>query len=152
MDELKPGDLRLRAMNLLARREHLRAELSRKLRQRFGTDNELAIESVLDDLEEENLLSDSRFTQSYIRHRSARGYGPDRIRQELRQKGVDVQLLEESMSVAEVDWADRARDVRRKKFGEEEPGDFREKARQLRFLNYRGFGSEYASAAVDFDA
>ncbi len=151
MDDFNPRDLRLQAMNLLARREHLRAELARKLRQRFGPECDSDIESVLQELQDENLQSDSRFTESYIRHRSARGYGPDRIQQELRQKGVDSELLDEAMSVAEVDWAERAREVRYKKFGTGQPGDFREKARQLRFLNYRGFGAEYAQAAVELD-
>ena len=53
---------------------------------------------MLDELEQENLLSDARYTEAYIRQRGARGYGPDRIRQELRQKGVDGCLLAEAMA------------------------------------------------------
>ena len=149
MQDTDPSSIRLQALNLLARREHLRRELLLKLTRRFG--DTPAVEAVLNQLEDENLLSDARFTAAYIRSRSARGYGPDRIRQELRQKGVDDALLESAMAAAEVDWVDVARGVRLKKFGAGEPGDFREKARQLRFLNYRGFRGDCASAAVDFD-
>ncbi len=148
MQELNPNNVRFAAMNLLARREHLREELVQKLRKRFGTEAEAEIDSTLDQLAEENLLSDHRFAESYLRQRSGKGYGPDRVRQELRQKGVASDLLEQVMEEAEIDWAAIARDVRIKKFGAGEPTDFREKAKQMRFLNYRGFGGEFASSAV----
>ena len=149
MNEINPNDIRMQAMNLLARREHLRAELYHKLRKRFGAEAEVEIDAELDHLAGENLLSDERFAESYIRQRSGKGYGPDRIRQELRQKGLDGGLLEIAMEDAEVDWVAIAREVRLKKFGPAQPGDFKEKARQLRFLNYRGFGGEFASTALD---
>ncbi len=151
ISEFGPGDIRLQAMNLLARREHLRHELAFKLGKRFGSDAESAIKSVLDDLSAEGLLSDERFTESYIRQRVGKGYGPDRIRQELRQKGVDTALLDLALESADVDWVERAAAVRFKKFGSTPPLDFKEKARQMRFLNYRGFGAEFAAAALDFD-
>ena len=148
MQNIDPRDIRLQAMNLLARREHLRRELEIKLRKRFGSELESEIAEVLDLLEAENLLSDARFTDAYIRQRSAKGYGPERIRQELRQKGVGDSLLEDAMAAAEIDWVALARDVRIKKFGADAPDDFPEKARQLRFLNYRGFGGEFAGIAL----
>ncbi len=151
MPELNPNDVRFAAMNLLARREHLRAELSQKLRKRFGTDAEDEIEQTLDQLAEENLLSDHRFAESYVRQRCGKGYGPDRIRQELRQKGVSSDLLQLVMEEADVDWVEIAREVRLKKFGAVVPDDFKDKAKQLRFLNYRGFGGEFASAALESD-
>ena len=148
METISANDIRLQAMNLLARREHLRAELYQKLRKRFGAEAESEIDTELDRLTEENLLSDERFAESYIRQRSGKGYGPDRIRQELRQKGLDGGLLEIAMESAEVDWVAIATEVRLKKFGPAQPGDFKEKARQLRFLNYRGFGGEFAATAL----
>ncbi len=150
--ELSPKDLRLQAMNLLARREHLRQELALKLSKRFGAEAADEIAVVLDELEGEDLLSDKRFTESYIRQRVGKGYGPDRIRQELRQKGVDGESLEIALEDADVDWVAQAAEVRLKKFGSSSPTDFKEKARQMRFLNYRGFGGEFAGAALDFDA
>lgn len=151
MKEFSINDIRLQAMNLLARREHLRQELVLKLGKRFGADAADEITAVLDDLETENLLCDQRFAGSYIRQRVGKGYGPDRIRQELRQKGVASELLDIAMDEADVDWVERAAQVRLKKFGPTPPADFQEKARQLRFLNYRGFGGEFAGAALDFD-
>ena len=138
----------MQAMNLLARREHLRRELEIKLMKRFGSGCEPEIVAVLDTLEEESLQSDARFTEAYIRQRSARGYGPERIRQELRQKGVADSLLEEAIATADIDWVALAREVRLKKFGAAAPDEFSEKARQLRFLNYRGFGGELAGGAL----
>ncbi|MDJ0877705.1 MAG: regulatory protein RecX [Halieaceae bacterium] len=151
MKEFSANDIRLQAMNLLSRREHLRQELMLKLGKRFGVDAGAEIADVLDDLAAENLLSDLRFTESYIRQRVGKGYGPDRIRQELRNKGVDTEQIELALDEAEVDWVQRAAEVRLKKFGATPPSDFKEKARQLRFLNYRGFSGEFAGAALDFE-
>ncbi len=152
LTEFGVNDIRLQAMNLLARREHLRHELATKLKRRFGGEAEPLIEAALDDLSTEGLLSDERFAESYIRQRIGKGYGPDRIRQELRQKGLNTVLLELALEAADVDWAERAAGVRLKKFGAAPPLDFKEKARQMRFLNYRGFSGEFAAAALDFDA
>lgn len=146
MNEISSRDIRLKAMDLLSRREHLRSELEIKLNKRFGPDLE-DIGAVLDQLEQDQLLSDQRFTEAYVRYRSGRGYGPARIQQDLRQKGVDAELITEALAVCETDWAKLAREVRHKKFGVEIPADFEEKSRQLRFLQYRGFGGELSSLA-----
>ena len=151
MQEFDPNDIRLQAMNLLARREHLRAELKRKLCQRCGAEASADVERVLDELAEENLQSDQRFAESYIRSRSGKGYGPDRIRQELQQKGLPAVLLEEAMEAQDVDWAQLARGVREKKFGAPVPDGFPERARQMRFLAYRGFGGSLADKAFADD-
>lgn len=148
--EIKPRDVRLAAMNFLARREHLCQELKQKLQKRFP--DPPLIDSVLQELENENLQSDQRYVESYIRHRSTRGYGPDRVRQELRQRGADSSLVEQEMGVAEVDWRQLARDTRLRKFGSEAPADFAERARQLRFLQYRGFGAELTQYALEDSA
>jgi len=149
MDEINPADLRLAAMNLLARREHLRAELKTKLSRRFGPEAEL--EPVLDQLEHDKLLSDERFVASYLRYRASSGYGPARIEQELRQKGAPSGLVAEAMAESDTDWRGLAREVRLKKFGDEAPTDFKAKSRQLRFLQYRGFSSELSGVAFDDD-
>ena len=78
--------IRRSAMDLLARREHGRVELTRKLRQR-GACPEM-IDIALDRLTEEGLLSESRYLESYIRYRARSGYGPLRIREELNQRGL----------------------------------------------------------------
>ena len=149
MQEINVQDVRLAALNLLARREHLRAELDLKLRKRFG--GEVELDTVLDQLTEDKLLSDERFVDSYIRHRSGRGYGPDRIQMDLRQKGAAGELVSLALEACEMDWCQLARDVRLKKFGSEPPADFSERSRQLRFLQYRGFGGECTSRLFSED-
>jgi len=144
--EFTAADVRRRAMDLLARREHARAELAVKLRARGMPDD--LVESVLDDLGRENLLSDARFAEAFVAARVGRGQGPVRIRMELEQKGVGPAAIEEALDKAVQDWGELAAAVRTKRFGARAPGNFRERARQARFLQYRGFASEHISRAM----
>lgn len=137
MPEMTEDNLRLAAMNLLAQREYTRKELSRKLGH-LTNDSEL-IDGALVRLESEGLLSNSRFIESFIRSRLNRGHGPVRITQELRQKGCDNEAITLALEEAEVDWFELAESTRQKKFGDSLPVDAKEKARQIRFLQYRGF-------------
>lgn len=130
--------LRQRAVRLLARREHTRAELSRKLSP-HGTADE--IEIVLNELARVDLQSDARFAAGYVRSQAAR-LGVARLRQSLRTKGVDAGLIETQLCHAELpDEATRAREVWTKKFAAA-PADARAWAKQARFLQGRGFSSE----------
>lgn len=133
------GEVRQAAIALLARREHSRRELAHKLRQR-GAGGELIAEA-LDALAAEGLQSDDRFTESFITARRARGFGALRIRAELRERGIDTDLIERHMHEM-ADPLEQVEEVRRKRFGPELPTDFKEQARQSRFLQYRGFSAE----------
>lgn len=137
-----PAAVRRAAMDLLARREHGRAELARKLRQR-GAEAEL-VEAALERLSEEGLLSEQRFVESFIRSRAGAGYGPLRIREELSQRGVPRAQAERALADCEVDWTDNLRELWRRRFGSL-PQDARERAKQGRFLLYRGFAQEAVS-------
>ncbi|MCP8463567.1 recombination regulator RecX [Pseudomonas sp. ZM23] len=130
------------AMDLLARREHGRAELSRKLRQR-GATQEL-IDPALDRLAEEGLLNESRYLESYISSRARAGYGPVRIREELSQRGLPRGEIDSALSESDVDWNENLREVWRRKFARL-PQDARERAQQGRFLSYRGYSMESIS-------
>jgi regulatory protein len=131
---------RKKAMDLLARREHSAHELRQKLKQReFDSD---AIELALESLQQDNLQSDSRFTESYINHRCNAGLGPIKIVNELRQKDVDDELIHQHMSVLSINWEDRLEQQRIKKYGEEIPLDYAQKMKQARFLQNRGFSPE----------
>jgi regulatory protein len=132
-----PVAVRRTAMDLLARREHGRVELTRKLRQR-GAPDEL-IEPALDRLAEEGLLSEARYLESFIRYRSGAGYGPARIREELGQRGLNRSDIEQALRESEVDWAALLRDTWQRKFAGLRPHDPRSRAQQTRFLAYRGF-------------
>lgn len=129
--------LRHAAMNLMAQREFSRKELDRKLGH-LSQDSEL-IDEVLNRLENDHLLSDDRFVEGFIRSRINKGHGPMRISQDLRQKGVDSEAISLALEEAEADWFNLAEIARKKKFGEAPPSEPKEKARQIRFLQYRGF-------------
>lgn len=127
-------------MDLLARREHGRVELTRKLRQR-GASDEL-IEPELDRLAEEGLLSEARYLESFIRYRSGSGYGPARIREELSQRGLARADIEQALRESGVEWGERMREVWQRKFAGQRPHDPRSRAQQTRFLAYRGFSMD----------
>ena len=137
---------RATALRLLARREHSAAELRRKLGGRgFDTD---IVERIITDLVQQRLASDDRFAEAYVRARATRGYGPARLRLDLRQRGVDATLVEHSVKAGE--WQEAAA-VRSKRFGPTLPSDPRERARQMRFLQYRGFTTEQIRRALNAD-
>nr|AMK59344.1 alanyl-tRNA synthetase [uncultured bacterium UPO53] len=138
--------LRGRALALLARREHSRAELHRKLSELGGTGE--ALGTVLDDLVRERLQSDERFAESFVRSRVVRGQGPQAIATELRARGIDKELLEAALTHGPYDWYAQAAEVRHKRFGPVLPEDARERARQARFLQYRGFTAAQVSHAL----
>jgi len=129
--------LRVRAMRYLARREHSRAELHAK-RQFYVQEGE-DLEAVLDELEKRNWLSDARATTQWVDAKRGR-FGSQRIAHELRQKGVPENLIAEAMPRLKESELDAAREVWRKKFGVL-PQDAKEKAKQIRFLQSRGFST-----------
>ncbi|MGB5440829.1 MAG: regulatory protein RecX [Gammaproteobacteria bacterium] len=136
--------IRKSAMDFLARREHSEAELRRKLATR-GFDADL-IETTLAGLVAENLLSNTRFAEAFVHSRYQRGSGPQKIHAELRERGIDDGLIEESIAGYDQQWRERVREVREKKFGAGLPGDYKERARQMRFLQQRGFTPEQISS------
>ena len=133
-------------MALLARREHSRTELGRKLTQRGFS--ELLVGEALDALEAENLLSDVRFAENYVHYRTARGQGPLKIRYELRERGVSDDLAMRFIDTDRQRWCERALAVRHKRFGTDRPEDSRERSRQTRFLEQRGFETEHIRFAL----
>jgi regulatory protein len=145
-EAVDPAALRSRALSLLARREHSRVELRRKL-ARLGGDTG-ALEAVLDALVVERLQSDERFAEAYVTARSGRGFGPVRIGLELEERGIPCELREASCEPRAQVWVRRARRAREKRFGEALPGDFRERARQARFLSTRGYTADQVAAAL----
>lgn len=144
-----PVAARKKAMDYLARREHSRGELLEKL-ERTGFGREVAAE-VLERLAAEGLQDDARYVESFIRSRVAQGKGPARIRSELGRSGIEPAVVDEELAACGADWKALAEEVRRRKFGPEPPQDFPEKARQMRFLQYRGFAMEQIDAAVGAD-
>ena len=133
-------------MDYLARREHGQVELHHKL-IKFGFDADIADDAIAA-LVEDGLQSDARFTEAFVRSRISQGKGPTKIRADLRERGLSDSLVDEGLAEAAQDWYALARDVRIKKFGMACPVDFKDKARQMRFLQSRGFESDHIQSAV----
>lgn len=138
------------ALRLLASREHSRYELQQKLQQRCAGAADV-IPSLLDKLQEMGYLNDARYAEAFIRTGVARGRGEQRIVYELRQQGISDTLITQALATADVDWFALAREQRRKKFGREIPVDYKERARQARFLAGRGFAMDSIQAAFNHD-
>ena len=141
-----PIEARKKAMDYLARREHSRDELLKKM-ETFGFDSGVALDAIAQ-LRKDGLQSDRRFCEAFVVSRINQGKGPTRIRGDLRQRGIRDALVHEILLENEQDWYALARETRCKKFGADEPSDFKEKARQMRFLQYRGFEQDHIQAAV----
>lgn len=133
-------------MDLLARREHSLGELREKLAARDFPPDE--IDSALAALAREGLADDGRFLEAFVGSRIRKGQGPIRIRAELQDRGIAADAASAALSGAH-DWRALARDVRQRRFGAAAPRDFRERARQARFLEYRGFTAEQVRAALE---
>ena len=132
-------------MDFLARREYGQAELVKKLADK-GYKRSIA-EDEIARLADEGLQSDTRFAEAFVQSRINQGKGPVRIRADLSQRGIRDGVIEGAIEAADVDWFELAEAERVKKFGPGVPAEFREKARQMRFLQYRGFEQDQISAA-----
>lgn len=141
------AEIRRAAMNLLARREHSLGELRQKLRRQF--DDETMLEAQLQKLADERLQSDDRYAESFARLRALRGYGPARVRQEMRAKSISDTAVARALAAAVPDWSVLAQEVFCKKFGAPGPVDLKEKARRARFMQYRGFSSDHYQHLLD---
>ena len=139
--------IRVAAMDYLSRREHATHELFQKLlaKGEYEADD---ISVALARLTDQDLLSDERFTEAFIDQRSNRGSGPLKIRAELRQKGISDAMIETFLDERNVLWCKNAQAVYLKKYGLERPSELKEKMRQSRFLQSRGFSGEQIRYAM----
>ncbi|HHT0006531.1 TPA: recombination regulator RecX [Klebsiella quasipneumoniae subsp. similipneumoniae] len=136
-----------RAIRILAMRDHSEQELRRKLAAPVMSKNgPEALDVTPEELEqvvawciENRYLDDNRFVGQFIASRSRKGYGPARIRQELSQKGIARQAVEQAMRECDIEWVSLARAQAQRKYGEPLPSAFAEKVKIQRFLLYRGY-------------
>ena len=126
-----------KALGLLARREHSRRELRQKL-DRSGYAGEEAGDA-LERLGEQNYQDDDRFAEMLIRSRSAQGYGPMRLRAELKSHGLPDERIRHWLNAADIDWADSAASQLRRRYGSVGTAEPAERARRAQFLLRRGF-------------
>jgi len=145
-----PQRVRAAAIGLLARRDFASGELRRKLAS-HGYEQHAIAEAVAE-LVEGGLLNDARYAEHYVSYHADRGEGPLRIEAELKAMDVPEPLIDAALA-AGPDWKARAREVRIRRFGLEVPESWPQKAKQGRFLQYRGFSSDHIRAALgpDFD-
>lgn len=127
--------LRSYAFALLTRRDYSQAELITKLNQYAINPEE--VEKLVEELAQNNYQSDQRVAELTLASQLRKGKGLQRIKQALKAKQLDAELITEELQ--EVDWLDQAYQLKLKKFGEEVATDPKIKARQIRFLQYRGF-------------
>jgi regulatory protein len=138
-----PPNIRLAAMNLLARREHSFHELLEKLAARYpDLDPAAALRPALERLRDEGLQSDERFALAYVRYRSSRGMGPLRIRAELQPRRLEAGVLEQALAQEELDWDLLCEQAFLRKFSPRPGADLKEQQRWQRFLLQRGFGHD----------
>ncbi|WP_431688687.1 regulatory protein RecX [Hahella sp. NBU794] len=138
-----------KSLRLLARREYAERELRRKL-EAGGADTD-AVEAVIAHLLENNWLSDLRYAEILVRHRAGQGYGPIRITAELKQQGVERDLVRKAFAESGVDWFERAEATLNKRF-RERPETPVELQKQKRYLMQRGFGFDEINEAIKADA
>lgn len=142
-----------RTMRILTQRDHSEEELRRKLRQSVQrtafmqqSEPEIITDAQLDKVigwcYENGWLNDARFTERFIQSRSRKGYGPQRIRLELGQKGIARADIDIAMEACEIDWSASAAQLAERKFGLPLPTEWKAKAKVQRYLQSKGFFTE----------
>ncbi|REL25701.1 regulatory protein RecX [Thalassotalea euphylliae] len=135
------------AIGLLSRREHSTKELTQKLSKKAYSSDD--IKQVIAFLLDEGYLSNIRFAESVIRNKVSRGYGWNAIRQELKLKGVNSDIYTGVLDELKVDWYTQAEQAYQKRFGHAPIEDQKDKAKRLRFLQYRGFSMDECLTALN---
>lgn len=125
------------AVRLLSRREHSSLEIRDKLLKRDFDDDE--IEQAIKELQQGGWLSDERFAEAYIRMRQLKGFGPIRITMELNERGVDESIIDTYIHATDDSWQQTLEQQYLKKYKNSKVEDYNDKAKRIRFLQYRGF-------------
>lgn len=134
------------ALLLLNQREHASSEVRLKLKQKGHSEEN--IETTIEELTSLNYLNDERFAEIYIRSKANRGFGPNRIYQELQQKGLAGDIIKSAINAAEIDWYEAARELKLNKYGAAPAEDFKQKSKQMRHLQYKGFNYDHIQYAL----
>ena len=125
------------AVKLLSRREHSALEIRDKLLKRDFEEDEIA--QAISELKQGGWLSDERYAEAYIRMRQQKGFGPIRIAMELNERGVDESIVEAFIDDSEESWQQILERQYLKKYNNRPVVDYSDKAKRIRFLQYRGF-------------
>ncbi|AKQ30374.1 regulatory protein RecX [Acinetobacter baumannii] len=136
--------LRSYAFALLTRRDYSKAELIEKL-ARYAQNIE-EVKQLVEELSEQNYQSDQRVAEQMLASQIRKGKGPKRIQQALKTKQIENDLIVDE--IQEIDWVEQAYQLKVKKFGEAVEKDPKLKAKQIRFLQYRGFDLDVILKAI----
>lgn len=139
-----------RALDLLARREHSASELSTKLISKGFAEADVDKSLVL--LQDNNLQSDQRFAESYVRSRVSRGFGVVKITSELYQRDVNDSLVAAALDPYQGKWIAIGMETYQKKYRNGAVNNYNEWSKRARFLQSRGFTSNQIRKIIDFDS
>lgn len=140
MPEKEHAHIRRAILNWLARRDHSQHEITQKLKAKAYPPE--IIHALVSEFAQQGLINEQRFTESYTRWRQSRGYGPLRISAELQARGISPEMIAEHIEITDNAWLCEVRKVWQKHFKGKLPSDFTLRAKQMRFLQYRGFTRE----------
>ena len=143
---MEPDELYQHAIVLLARKDYSNGEIRRALHHL--SDDTIAGESAIGRLRDNNYLDNRRIAENMVSRFLRKQYGPVRIKQELRQKGIEQDVADAALNDSNADWFQVASDCRYKKFGNDQPADTKEKIRQMRYLQSRGFTMDMINEAM----
>jgi regulatory protein len=134
------------ALRWLARRDYSQHEIAQKLALKGYPQD--AIHHIINDLVTKGLIKDQRFAEHYRHWRQSKGFGPLRISAELQIRGVSTETIAEVIQITDNIWFTEARKVWQKHFKNKPPSDFHHRAKQMRFLQHKGFTREQITAAI----
>ena len=137
---IKDQDIRKKILDLLSRREHSKYELVLKLERRVDSSDKLLKE--IDKLSDQNLQSDERFSESYIRSRYNSGFGPSRIKYDLSKRRVAELIINNAFRDIDLNWLEKLKKENIKKYGNENPKNMQELSKRTKFFVQRGFDQE----------
>ena len=137
---IKDQDIRKKILDLLSRREHSKYELVLKLERRVDSSDKLLKE--IDKLSDQNLQSDERFSESYIRSRYNSGFGPSRIKYDLSKRRVAESIINDAFREIDLNWVEKLKKENIKKYGNENPKNMQELSKRTKFFFQRGFDKE----------
>lgn len=146
--QIKNEDIRKKLLDLLSRREHSKYELVSKLERRVISKEKLIDE--LHKLSDQNLQSDKRFSESYIRSRYNSGFGPIRIKYDLVSKKVKEEVIEKAFAELEMNWEEKIKKENLKKYGHDHAENMQESSKRIKFFLQRGFEKEMIKKIIDF--
>tara|TARA_B100001093_G_scaffold236364_1_gene226431 strand:+ start:131 stop:580 length:450 start_codon:yes stop_codon:yes gene_type:complete len=137
---IKDKDIRKKILDLLSRREHSKYELVSKLKPRVDSSDKLFQE--IEKLADQNLQSDERFSESYMRSRYNSGFGPSRIKYDLLTRRVAESIINNAFKELDLNWIEKLEKENLKKYGNDNPKSVQELSKRIKFFIQRGFEKE----------